>query len=581
MFCSTKLSVHRTSREIARELRRHISKTSSVPNSDAISRQHDSQLKANFQLDANNRNLANKWSKLSRHNNIRALSTIQTKVKPPVAATPLVSKEESRQFMAIFPDIVRDLTDAGRHTDIPEVTKRLAKVLQYNVPTGKKIRGLSTVIAYKMLEKPENLTPENIRLANILGWCVELLRGFQIVNDDVVDNSEIRRGAPCWYRKDNAGLNAIHDGILLENSLYSILRKYFSTYDCYVPMVELFHDVTFKTAMGKSLDGIIKNQGRPNLEKFTMKNYSLMMKYKTGYYTFQLPVALAMYFANMYDPEQHRQAKTILLEMGQFFQIQLQAFFVIVDDVIDNSEQRRGAPCWFRNPDVGMQAMNDAILVESGVYQLLNKHFSSLPCYLPIMELFHDITFKTSMGQALDGLCMKNNRPNLDVFTMNRYSTIVKYKTAYYTFKLPVACAMYLANTFDEELHRQAKTILLEIGEFFQIQDDFLDCFGDPAVTGKKGNDIKEGKCSWLAVVALQRATPAQRKIMEEHYGRAEEESLQAIRNLYEELDLPSTYAVYEEESFNIIRTQIQQVSKGLPHDLFFKIMKQIYKRDC
>ncbi|XP_018563021.1 farnesyl pyrophosphate synthase isoform X2 [Anoplophora glabripennis] len=363
---------------------------------------------------------------------VRALSTIQTKVKPPETNTPLVSKEESRQFMAIFPDIVRDLTDAGRHTDIPEVTKRFAKVLQYNVPTGKKIRGLSTVIAYKMLEKPENLTPENIRLANILGWCVELL----------------------------------------------------------------------------------------------------------------------------------------------------QTNFVIVDDIMDKSENRRGVPCWFRNPDVGLQAINDAILVECGLYQLLKKHFSSLPCYVPILELFHDITFKTSMGQSLDGLSMKDDKPRLDVFDMNRYLTTVKYKCGYYTFQLPVACGLFLANIFDEELHRQAKTILLEIGTFFQIQDDFLDCFGNPEVTGKKGNDIKEGKCSWLAVVALQRANPAQRKLMEEHYGRDEQQSIQIIRNLYEELSLPSTYATYEEESFNLIRTQVQQISKGLPHDLFFKLMKQIYKRD-
>jgi farnesyl diphosphate synthase len=112
---------------------------------------------------------------MNRHNNNRALSTIQTKAKPQPGAYNLVTKDESREFMAVFPDIVRDLTDAGRQTDIPEVTKRYAKVLHYNVPNGKKNRGLATVVSYKMLEKEENLTPETIRLANIMGWCVELV----------------------------------------------------------------------------------------------------------------------------------------------------------------------------------------------------------------------------------------------------------------------------------------------------------------------------------------------------------------------------------------------------------------------
>lgn len=49
------------------------------------------------------------------------------------------------------------------------------QLLQYNVPNGKKNRGLATVLAYKMLEKKENLTPENIHLANMMGWCVEMV----------------------------------------------------------------------------------------------------------------------------------------------------------------------------------------------------------------------------------------------------------------------------------------------------------------------------------------------------------------------------------------------------------------------
>ncbi|CAH1956275.1 unnamed protein product [Acanthoscelides obtectus] len=425
MFASERMFLNRTSREILRDLRRSISKTSSASNSEAISSRQDgrgTELKSD-------RHTKSKWIKLSRQNNIRALSTIQTKVKPPQAATPFFSKEESREFMAVFPDIVRDLTDAGRHTDIPEVTKRFAKVLQFNVPNGKKIRGLSTVISYKILEKPENLTPENIRLANVLGWCVEMLKSFDMIMDDVIDKSELRRNAPCWYKQEDVGLKAVADSLLLELSVYSVLKKYLSTHPMFTQLQQLFQDVSMKNAMGKSLETTITNGGNPDLKKFTMKNYNLIMKYRTGYYSFQLPVAAAMYLANKDDPEQHRQAKTILLEMGQFF----------------------------------------------------------------------------------------------------------------------------------------------------HIQKDFMNCFGAPEVVGQVGSDINEGKCSWLAVVALQRASAAQRKIMEKHYGKPGQEAVDTIRDLYVTLGLPSTYTAYEEESYNFIHTHIQQISKGLPHELFFTLLDKLY----
>ena len=46
-------------------------------------------------------------------------------------------------------------------------------------------------------------------------------------------------------------------------------------------------------------------------------------------------------------------------------------------------------------------------------------------------------------------------------------------------------------------------------------QDDYLDCYGDPAVTGKVGTDIEENKCCWLVIQALKLASPEQRKTLE------------------------------------------------------------------
>ena len=51
----------------------------------------------------------------------------------------------------------------------------------------------------------------------------------------------------------------------------------------------------------------------------------------------------------------------------------LQAFFLVADDIMDASHTRRSAPCWYRMPNVGMIAINDAFMLESAIYILLKK----------------------------------------------------------------------------------------------------------------------------------------------------------------------------------------------------------------
>ena len=78
-----------------------------------------------------------------------------------------------------------------------------------------------------------------------------------------------------------------------------------------------------------------------------------------------------------------------------------------------------------------------------------------------------------------------------------RHQKIVIYKTAYYSFYLPVALAMRAAHITSPAAFDLAKKILVPLGEYFQVQDDYLDIAGTPEQIGKIGTDIIDNKCSW------------------------------------------------------------------------------------
>ena len=198
--------------------------------------------------------------------------------------------------MAVWPDLVRDLTDYAKKFETNTAAKWFAKSLQYNVPNGKKNRGLVLVLAYKMLAQNNGgeVTEENLQLAQTLGWCVEMLQSVFLLVDDVMDGSQTRRGHKCWYKLDDVGFCAINDSMMIENGIYHLLKKYFSDKPYYNEIVDLFREITFITTIGQLQD--LKTAGG-DVTTFKMEKYKSIVANKTAYYSFYLPVALAMHMS--------------------------------------------------------------------------------------------------------------------------------------------------------------------------------------------------------------------------------------------------------------------------------------------
>lgn len=180
-------------------------------------------------------------------------------------------------------------------------------------------------------------------------------------------------------------------------------------------------------------------------------------------------------------------------------------------------------------------------------------------------------------GQTTDYLSSKKS---VQDFNIDLYRSIASNKTAFYTYNLPAALGMALANVnLSKQVEEEIHDILLEIGTYFQIQDDFLDCFGDPKVIGKVGNDIQEGKCTWLAAKFVETANEEQKKEFSSIYGSSETEKVSRVKELYMELGLPATYKTFEDNTYQMVKERVAVLPQDIPKSLFIGFIDNIYER--
>lgn len=119
----------------------------------------------------------------------------------------------------------------------------------------------------------------------------------------------------------------------------------------------------------------------------------------------------------------------------------MQVAHLVIDDIVDGSEIRRGKLCWHKLNDVGTIAINDIMMFSNGAHAhlILKRYFGHLPCYVDMMNLLHEITMISYMGESLDILLMKKGVTH---FTMEQFRCAAACKTAYFVFYTQIAFSM-------------------------------------------------------------------------------------------------------------------------------------------
>ena len=207
-----------------------------------------------------------------------------------------------------------------------------------------------------------------------------------------------------------------------------------------------------------------------------------------------------------------------VVDAGAAFEM-LHAFALVHDDVMDGSDTRRGersahliyadehrAGGWLGEPRRFGEGA--AILIGDLAHVYADRLLGNVPG--DVARVWHELRLELNVGQYLD--LVGTARADRDRSLAHR---IARYKSGKYTIERPLHVGAALAGRLGD-LEGPLSAYGDPLGEAFQLRDDVLGAFGDPARTGKPvGQDLVEGKPTPLLAVASERATGGQAAALE------------------------------------------------------------------
>ena len=207
-------------------------------------------------------------------------------------------------------------------------------------------------------------------------------------------------------------------------------------------------------------------------------------------------------------------------------------FTLLHDDLMDHADMRRGHETVHKKWDA-----NRAILSgDTMLLQAFERVEDCDPAKLPaVFKVFIQTTLEIGEGQQLDVEFENRN----DV-TEDEYIEMIRLKTS---VLLACACKVgaIMADAPAEDIENMYK-FGEKLGLAFQLQDDLLDVYGDPAVFGKNiGGDITSNKKTYMLINAVNRATPQQRDELTKWIEAKEfdrNEKVKAVTELYNEIGI-------------------------------------------
>ena len=196
----------------------------------------------------------------------------------------------------------------------------------------------------------------------------------------------------------------------------------------------------------------------------------------------------------------------------------MQSYLLIHDDIIDQSEVRRGGPAFHKMFGYADRVSEGVSIVCADLSDAFSHEALLEVDFVPdrlnsAMRLMLEIVEQTGVGQLMDITLSLGNDMSLDDVT-----AIHKYKTAQYTVNGPMKMGATLSGYSDPE---NIDEYGIPLGIAFQIQDDILGMFGNEKELGKSVvSDFEEGKKTHLILYTYEMAKRGDVEFIKDRLGK-------------------------------------------------------------
>jgi len=193
-----------------------------------------------------------------------------------------------------------------------------------------------------------------------------------------------------------------------------------------------------------------------------------------------------------------------ILKLSLIFEL-FHSFILIHDDIIDNSNLRRGNPTVHKKYD-----LSSAILAGDLSLMLADEIFSQGTVKPKTVNLYNEFKQELLIGEYLDSI------------KIDDIDKIMDLKTARYSFIKPALIAFSMTNANSIDI-KKWEEILREVGILFQIKDDFDGTFGNEKIIGKPvDSDIKEGKNTIIIKKFLFESNKEEKRLFDSFFGKSD-----------------------------------------------------------